>query len=83
MASFQANEKTVMRGIPGAFKVVGQLYRRIGSMLANEQSNAKCLQVYFLDPDYQASLRSTRYLPEGASTDPKDIQVLSHSCTLL
>ena len=83
MASFQANEKTVMRGVPGAFKVVGQLYRRIGSMLANEQSNAKCLQVYFLDPDYQASLRSTRYLPNGASADPKDIQVFSQLHTAL
>jgi hypothetical protein len=64
MASFQANDKTVTRGAPGCFKVVGQLYRRISSLLANEQSNAKCLQVYFLDPDYEATLRATRYLSD-------------------
>jgi hypothetical protein len=62
MASFQANDRTVTRGHPGAFKIVGQVYRRIGSLLANHDSTAKCLQVYFLDPDYQATLRATRYV---------------------
>ena len=59
MASFQANDRTVTRGHPGAFKIVGQVYRRIGSLLANHDSTAKCLQVYFLDANSQATLRAT------------------------
>jgi hypothetical protein len=50
---FQASDKTVTNGAPGCFKVVGQVYRRIGSLLANDESDAECLQVYFLDPDYR------------------------------
>lgn len=75
MASFQANERTVMRGLPGAYKVVGQVYRRIGSLMPDDNSNAKCLQVYFLDPDYQASLRATRYSAEGAGPNQMDVQI--------
>ena len=84
MASFQANDKTVTRGAPGCFKVVGQVYRRIGSLLANEQSNAKCLQVYFLDPDYQATLRATRYLSDvRAAPDEQDVEIFSRLRTSL
>jgi hypothetical protein len=84
MASFQANDKTVTRGAPGCFKVVGQVYRRIGSLLANEQSNAKCLQVYFLDPDYQATLRATRYLSDArAVPDEQDVEIFSRLRTSL
>jgi hypothetical protein len=79
MASLQANDRTVTRGAPGCFKIVGQLYRRIGSLLPDEESNAKCLQVYFLDPEYQANLRATRYLSNerraSASPDENDVRV--------
>jgi hypothetical protein len=79
MASLQANDRTVTRGAPGCFKIVGQLYRRIGSLLPDEESTAKCLQVYFLDPEYQANLRATRYLSNerraSASPDENDVRV--------
>jgi hypothetical protein len=72
MASFQANNKTVRGGAPAAFKVVGQVYRRIGDALAQHNREAKCLQVYFLDPDYQALLRASRYKSEGRRQNPMD-----------
>ena len=43
--------------------------------MTDDNSNAKCLQVYFLDPDYQASLRATRYSAEGAGPNQMDVQV--------
>jgi DNA polymerase III alpha subunit (gram-positive type) len=81
MASFQANNKTVRGGAPAAFKVVGQVYRRIGDALAQHNREAKCLQVYFLDPDYQASLRASRYESEGRRQNPMDESIfrLLHS----
>jgi hypothetical protein len=52
--------------------------------LANEQSNAKCLQVYFLDPDYQATLRATRYLSDArAAPDEQDVEIFSRLRTSL
>jgi hypothetical protein len=86
MASFQfqASDKTVTNGAPGCFKVVGQVYRRIGSLLANDESDAECLQVYFLDPDYQAELRATRYLSDArAAPDEQDVQIFSMLRTAL
>jgi hypothetical protein len=78
MASFQASDETVTNGAPGCFKVVGQVYRRIGSLLANDELDAKCLQVYFLDPDYQAEFRDTRYLSDArAAPDEQDVQIFS------
>lgn len=60
MASCQVNDATVHRGVPGAFKIYGQLHRRIGSITNHSSSTPKCLQVYFYDPSYQATLRSSQ-----------------------
>jgi len=75
MASFQANDKTVNRGAPGAFKIVGTVFRRIGDALPNDNQDPKCLQLYFLDPDYQASFRATRYQSESQIANPIDKEI--------
>eukprot|EP00956_Cyclotella_meneghiniana_P030362 scaffold76058_cov23-Cyclotella_meneghiniana.AAC.1 len=77
LCSFQATDKTVTTGEPGAFKVVGQTYRRMGSTTAGEDSDAKCLQIYFLDPGYQATLRAQRYIAEHDTEDQRDVQLFS------
>ena len=61
MAYCQVNDATVRVGVPGAFKIYGQLHRRIGNILNDSSSNAKCLQVYFYDPSYQARLCCSQY----------------------
>ena len=62
--TFKNKEKgnvTVTEGMPGAFKVCGQLQRRIGSMLQQENSeHPTCMQTYFHDPAYQADYRARR-----------------------
>ena len=63
MGSIQITDATVYRRGPAAFKVAGQMYKRVGPMQASHIGNdttAKCLQIYFLDPDEQAELRVGR-----------------------
>ena len=48
-ASVQVKEKTVKKHGPAAFKVMGQLFRRIGPKLATQGSaDPACLQTHFL-----------------------------------
>ena len=39
--------------------------------------------MYFLDPDYQATLRATRYVSDGVPSDPNDVQVFQQIHTAL
>ncbi len=62
MGSIQVDDQTVYQGPPGAFKVHGQIYKRIGPMLPSLPSvygdgTPKCLQIWFCDADKQADLR--------------------------
>ena len=61
MASAQVKEKTVQTHGPAAFKIMGQMFRRIGPMLAPHNStNPACLQTYFYDAEFQANHRALR-----------------------
>ena len=44
MASLQVQDKTVQRG-PAAFKVCGQVHRRVGPLLPSDGETATCLQL--------------------------------------
>ena len=58
-ASVQVTDKTVKKHGPAAFKVMGQLFRRIGPMLVTEGStNSACLQTCFYDPTFQPKYRA-------------------------
>ena len=57
MSSLTVNDATV-RASQAAFKVYGQMHRRIGPMLQNGHSTGPtCIQTYFYDPDYQVRYR--------------------------
>ena len=89
-ASVQVTDKTVKKHGPAAFKVMGQLFRRIGPMLAEEGSkDPACLQTYFHDPDFQAKHRalrsSTSTIKQRELTRRMDIfrllrDILVHDC---
>ena len=58
-ASVQVKYKTVKKHGPAAFKVMGQLFRRIGPMLATESpTDPAYLQTYLYDPTFQAKHRA-------------------------
>ena len=62
MGSLQADDATLYQGGPAAFKLHGQLYKRIGPMLPAHPSvygdgTPKCLQIYFCDAEEQANIR--------------------------
>ena len=60
-ASLQVNDSTVHTRGPAAFKVYGQMHRRIGSMLApSNATQYSCLQVYFCDPADQDRYHASR-----------------------
>ena len=63
MASLQVTDATLKKGGAAAFKVCGMLYRRVGPMLPSllPDLHATCTQIYFLDEDYQAELRASRF----------------------
>lgn len=83
MASLYANDRIVTRGNPGAFKIVSQVFRRIGCLLGNHDSTAKCLQVSFLDPNYQATLRANQCDSNGVDCDLHDVLVFHQIYTAL
>ena len=61
MASVQVTDATVKKFGPVAFKVSGQMFRRVGPMLQQEGSvSPACMQTYFYDAEYQAQHRTTR-----------------------
>eukprot|EP00956_Cyclotella_meneghiniana_P038177 scaffold149794_cov40-Cyclotella_meneghiniana.AAC.2 len=51
------------------------MYRRAGSAVAADDANAKCLQIYFLDPGYQATVRARRYVAENETEDQRDVEL--------
>ena len=58
-ASVRVTDKTVKKHGPASFKVMGQLFRRIGPILAAEGSKGPApLQTYFYDPNFQAKHRA-------------------------
>ena len=62
MASLQVNYAKTPHGGPSAFKIYGQLHRRLGSMLSPQNCKSpNCLQMYFYDAEYQANARASRY----------------------
>ena len=89
-ASVQETNRTVKTHGPAAFKVMGQLFRRIGPMLAAEGSkDPACLQTYFYDPNFQAKHRalqsSTSRIKLRELTQRVDIfrplrDILVHGC---
>ena len=61
MASGQVKDRTVRSHGPAAFKVMGQLFRRVGPMLASENSrDPRCMQSYFCDPEFRANHKALR-----------------------
>ena len=58
MASLQLNDSLSTPTGPCAMKIHGQVYRRGGPMLANEERTPTFLQTYFFDPEEQAKLRA-------------------------
>ena len=73
MASLQVKEIDLRRGGQGAFTVQGQLYRRIGPMLATAGRQPSCLQVYFLDPEEQANVRAQRLANQNENDRQRDL----------
>ena len=58
--SIQVNEQTVTDSGPAAFRVCGQMYRRVGP-LRNAQNKPPCTsQTYFHDPQFQDIHRAQR-----------------------
>ena len=63
MAFLQVNLASIYKYGPGAFRVQGQIYSRIGPPLTSEVYDGgrpKCLQIFFYDPEEQANIRSSR-----------------------
>lgn len=59
MTSFGASKVIQDQGFWPTFKVQGQVYHRIGSLLPRENETAKFLQIYFLgDEDLEADIRT-------------------------
>ena len=75
MDSLKVDESRVRRGHPGAFKVQGLLYRRIGPMLANDQRTSRNIQTYFFDPEEQARMRATAFEEDSNNNQEKDIHI--------
>ena len=60
MASFQVpHNATVYKGQHSAFRILGQVYCKIGAM-QNQDGNPKCLQTYFYDVEIQAEIPAGR-----------------------
>ena len=58
MTSFGADKEVTEHGYMPTFKVQGQVYHTIGSLLPMAGEEAKFLQIYFIgDPKYQAKRR--------------------------
>eukprot|EP00984_Skeletonema_dohrnii_P016913 scaffold7597_cov105-Skeletonema_dohrnii-CCMP3373.AAC.2 len=73
MASLQVNDATVRgHGATGAFKVGGILYRRVGAVLPSTLAEPKFLQIYFLDPQYQAEMRASKFRDPTKPMTPKE-----------
>ena len=67
MASLQLSyDRSHIHG-PAALKIHGQLYRRGGPMLADENATPMCLQTYFFDPSQQDIIRNERVHGEKTS----------------
>ena len=68
MASLQVNDSTVYRRGPAAFKVYGQMHRRVGSITANPNATQySCIQTYFCDPNFQDRHRASRNGTQSSS----------------
>ncbi|KAL7542017.1 hypothetical protein ACHAXR_012464, partial [Thalassiosira sp. AJA248-18] len=88
MASLQVNDSSVRTGGPSAFKVYGQMHRRIGSMTSATGSRQySCIQAYFCDPSSQDSYRANRNQPSAVDRDIQESVfrtlrlVLTEDCT--
>jgi len=79
MASLQVNDSTVSPGGPAAFKVYGQMHRRIGSMLATSNATQySCQQVYFCDPGAQDRHRISKKISSTTDREKeKDVCVFA------
>ena len=49
MASIEYTDATVRQGPPGAFKIQGVMYRKLGPLLHHANRPPRCLQVYFFN----------------------------------
>ena len=86
MASLTVNDATINRGGPGAFKILGQMYRRMGPMLNNEDRQPSCLQVYFYDPELQAEMRADRFPGANSNIEAnhtRDVNLFSRLLSIL
>lgn len=75
MTSFGANEVREGNFMP-TFKVYGQVYHRIGSLLPLPGNDAQFLQIYFLPEDNQLSTRSN--IMPNAALDRNLISILQN-----
>jgi len=88
MASLQLNDATVYKHGPAAFKIHGQLYKRLGPMHASnfyDSGHPKCLQIYFFDPDEQAAYRVNRPypIPRSSAEYTMDKEIFAKLQTIL
>jgi hypothetical protein len=63
MGSIQFDDVTVYKIQPSALSIHGQLYKRLGPMMPSSvygDGTAKCLQIWFFDPEEQAKMRAKR-----------------------
>ena len=77
MTSFGCNE---VSNVFTKFKVYGQLYHRIGSLLPEKKENWRFLQLYFIDnEDEQASPRKQNTVSETIDLKLiKKLQIMMH-----
>ena len=64
MASLQLKCKLSSIQGPCDLKIYGQLHRRSGKMLTNEEQAPNCLQIYFFYSEMQAKFLTDRYVSE-------------------
>ena len=66
----------ITHGVPGAFRIQGQMHRFIGPLIPGAGTEPRCLQVYFYDPQTQAEMRALRLrnTPNSAAHE-RDIRI--------
>jgi hypothetical protein len=80
MTSFGATKEVCEPGFMPTFKVQGQVYHRVGSLLPSSNEQHKFLQIYFMGDALQEAKQRCSNLPGVRREIVMDLQQMLHQC---
>lgn len=78
MTSFQTSGNAVKPDI-FTFKVQGFIYHRVGSLMAEDQNDAKFLQIYFMGSEEEELRKRNQIIPETDIELLRELQNMLHT----